>query len=458
MDKFADEFDFDFDFSEIHLLVERSFDFLEIEGVKFDFNDPVILRIVKMDVELCIRHLNEGRSLDLMNFVFLNDFDDGKEIINDLEAFKQMFDSEIYRKTLEKMYNDSGEGRPPFDVVLMFEILVLQVLFDYSDNGIIKWVKTSPFKWFLDYPEDFPAESTYWNFKEKLIDFDLLFPIWEVHQQQLDSYGFGFTSDVLEIGQDSKIIETNQGNYSAPRGNKAKTRRSKDGTRVKKGNKWFFGYKLHQIMDLTYQMIRIFDVTTASVHDASVKFSMINKILYGDKGYVGIITDSYPGYMLRKSNDPLINEYRKQRNKRISSKRAPIERPFSTIEHLNVDKVKTTTIPRTTVIMLIACMIFNIKQSITLQKQEKQEKKEEKEDSFDYNLSIDMSLINGKAQKRLKFIQKLKKRSEKSRKNRKINQYMYKKPVRYKKTKKDEKSNLTQTKVKKLDHTFHKMQ
>ena len=41
------------------------------------------------------------------------------------------------------------------------------------------------------------------------------------------------------------------------RSDKAKTRRSRDGTKVKKGNKWFFGYKLHQIMDLTYQLIKI---------------------------------------------------------------------------------------------------------------------------------------------------------------------------------------------------------
>ena len=40
-------------------------------------------------------------------------------------------------------------------------------------------------------------------------------------------------------------------------------------------------------MDLTPQLIRSFDVTTASVNDNQMIFSMLDKIFYGDKGYVG---------------------------------------------------------------------------------------------------------------------------------------------------------------------------
>ena len=85
----------------------------------------------------------------------------------------------------------------------------------------------------------------------------LLIKLWLKHQQQLNYYGFGFDTEIIEVAQDSKIINSDQGNYSVPRSDKAKTRRSRDGTKVKKGNKWFFGYKLHQIMDLTYQLIKI---------------------------------------------------------------------------------------------------------------------------------------------------------------------------------------------------------
>jgi len=454
---FRDKNSFDVVWSEVFCVVERTFDFLESEGVKFDFNDPVFKRFVKNDVEICIRRLIGGETVEILDFVYFNNLDDGKEIIKDLERFKQVLDSEFHRKTLEKILISSNKGRPRFDVVLMFKIVVLQILYDYSDNGIVKWIKTPAFKWFLDYPEEYPSESTFWEFKEKLVDEEANFQIWQTHQLQLDFYGFGFKDDIREIAQDSKIVTTNQGDIRAPRGDEAKTRRSRDGTRTKKGNQWYFGYKLHQIIDLTHQLIRSFDVTTASVNDSQVTFSMLDKINYGDKGYVGFKSNSYPAYMLRKSNDPLTNEYRKQRNKRISSKRALVERPFSFLKHWNADQVKTTTIPRTKLRMLFACIIFNIKQTITLQKQgPKKNKKENK--IIDYDLSVDISILNGEAQKRMELINRFKKKHKNSRKNRKINKYMHKKSKQHKKTDKNENPNLKTIKIKKLGHTFHKLQ
>jgi len=49
-------------------------------------------------------------------------------------------------------------------------------------------------------------------------------------------YGLGFTDDIHEIAQDSKRITSDQGDYSDPRSDKAKTRRSREGTRTKKEN------------------------------------------------------------------------------------------------------------------------------------------------------------------------------------------------------------------------------
>ena len=42
-----------------------------------------------------------------------------------------------------------------------------------------------------------------------------------------------------------------------PRGDEAKTRRSKDGTWVKKGKKSYFGYKLHTKEDCDFGLILI---------------------------------------------------------------------------------------------------------------------------------------------------------------------------------------------------------
>jgi len=122
---FRDGGRFDVDWSEVFCVVERTFDFLENEGVKFDFNDPVVKRFVKNDVEMCIRRLIDGGAVEVLDFVYFNDLDDGKEVISDLERFKQVLDSEFHRKTLERILISSNKGRPRFDVVLMFKIVIL---------------------------------------------------------------------------------------------------------------------------------------------------------------------------------------------------------------------------------------------------------------------------------------------------------------------------------------------
>ena len=36
--------------------------------------------------------------------------------------------------------------------------------------------------------------------------------------------------------------------------------------------------------------------TTASVHDSQITFYMLNKVLYSDKGYVGVESNAFPAY------------------------------------------------------------------------------------------------------------------------------------------------------------------
>lgn len=58
-----------------------------------------------------------------------------------------------------------------------------------------------------------------------------------------------------------------------PRGDKAKTRRSRDGTWTKKHGKSFFGYKLHTKDELNSGFIREIEVTSASVNDGTIDLS-----------------------------------------------------------------------------------------------------------------------------------------------------------------------------------------
>jgi transposase, IS5 family len=69
------------------------------------------------------------------------DVDDRLKRLSDLgdqlEAFRAAVDFEIFRQELNAMlaYSDGGQGgRPPFDPVMMFKILVIQTMNNLSDE------------------------------------------------------------------------------------------------------------------------------------------------------------------------------------------------------------------------------------------------------------------------------------------------------------------------------------
>ena len=57
---------------------------------------------------------------------------------DDLERLKRLVDFELFRADLEKAVaraDRSKGGRPPFDHVLMFKVLILQTMHSLSDEG-----------------------------------------------------------------------------------------------------------------------------------------------------------------------------------------------------------------------------------------------------------------------------------------------------------------------------------
>ncbi len=99
--------------------------------------------------------------------------------------------------------------------------------------------------------------------------------IWEKLQSQLDALGLQIKHGMI---QDATFIHSDPGHAKVdkPRGDEAKTRRGRDWTWTKKGGKSHFGYKLHNIIDRDYELIRRFKTTTASVHDSYVDLTEEN--------------------------------------------------------------------------------------------------------------------------------------------------------------------------------------
>jgi transposase len=93
---------------------------------------------------------------------------------DDLERVKSLVDFEIFRPTLERAVaraDRSKGGRPPFDHVLMFKVLILQAMHSLSDERCEYLIKDRlSFMRFLGLglADTVPDANTIWTFREAL--------------------------------------------------------------------------------------------------------------------------------------------------------------------------------------------------------------------------------------------------------------------------------------------------
>jgi transposase, IS5 family len=162
-----------------------------------------------------------------------------------LSKISNMIDWLPFRQILEDMYDNKSEkgGRPNCDVITMFKILILQKWYGLSDLEVERQMADRiSFMAFLDFPDPFPDSRTIWLIKQRIAESGKDELIWSELQRQLDTMGLQVKRGTK---QDATFIEADPGSSKKPRGDGAKTRRSRDGTWAKKGNETHFGYKLH---------------------------------------------------------------------------------------------------------------------------------------------------------------------------------------------------------------------
>lgn len=150
---------------------------------------------------------------------------------NKLGEIRDIIDWEKFRPILSEMYRDNKEtgGRPPTDEFLMIKMPVLAGWHGLSDYAVeLLATDRLSFRHFLGYPEKIPDRSTVWLFREKLTSEGKIHLIWDELQRQLDEQGYSIKRGTI---QDASFITSDPGHASAdkPRGDAAKTRRSREG-------------------------------------------------------------------------------------------------------------------------------------------------------------------------------------------------------------------------------------
>jgi IS5 family transposase len=128
------------------------------------------------------------------------DVDDRLKRLSDLgdqlEAFRAAVDFEIFRPELNAAlaYSDGAQGgRPPFDPVLMFKILIIQATNNLSDERAEFLINDRPsFMLFLDLglEDRVPDARTIWLFREKLTKVGAIKTLFERFDAMLRQAGY----------------------------------------------------------------------------------------------------------------------------------------------------------------------------------------------------------------------------------------------------------------------------
>jgi IS5 family transposase len=290
-------------------------------------------------------------------------YKDVEKLGDRLAEVEPLIDWETFKPIITDLYTNDGPqgGRPNIDPVVMVKMLVLQAWIGLSDPELERQATDRiSFRRFLGYPESIPDSTTVWLFRERLAETGRDRLVWAELQRQLDEKGLKVKKGVA---QDASFITADPGHARAdkPRGTEARTRRSRDGSWTKKGGKSFFGYKLHAKMDLDHGLIRGLETTPASVHDSRVDLSLPGEVVYRDKGYFGVEPRGWDATMKRASRGHPLCIWDRLRNRRISRKRCPGERPFAVIKRVfGSGHVLVTSLPRVRVKLVFACLCFNL--------------------------------------------------------------------------------------------------
>ena len=227
-----------------------------------------------------------------------------------LERLDGAIDWELFRPLLTKVFKKEAKGaggRPPYDYLMLFKILVLQRIYNLSDDQTEYQINDRiSFMRFLGLHlgDRVPDAKTIWLFRDTLTKADVIRDLFDIFNKQLEeAHLITRTGTIVDAtfveaprqrnSKDERkdIKEGNVPETWKKEGNSHKLRqKDMDATWTRKGNQTYFGYKDHVKADADSKLITDYRVTTASTHDSQPMPEMINeddKAVYADSAYWG---------------------------------------------------------------------------------------------------------------------------------------------------------------------------
>ena len=326
-----------------------------------------------------------------------------------LEAYAAAVDFEIFRADLDRAlaYSDGKKGgRPPFDPVLMFKVLIIQAQNNLSDDRAEFLISDRlSFMRFLglDLQDKVPDAKTIWAFRERLTRAKAIGTLFNRFDAALREAGYIAMSGQLvdstliaapkQRNSDDEKKAVKEGNTAADiwpdEPNKARQKDVNARWTVQFGKAKMpkdggpappdiaipsFGYKNHAGIDKAFRFIRRWDVTDAARHDGrmlrqglldatntgagvwadSAYRSKANEAFMARQGFVSHVHHRKP------AGRPMPKHVRRG-NSTKSKNRAPAEHVFAVQKHMMGLAVRTIGIARAKTKIGMANIAYNIR-------------------------------------------------------------------------------------------------
>jgi IS5 family transposase len=225
-----------------------------------------------------------------------------------LERLSAHIDFEFFRKPLQQFFDKdmdrSKGGRPAYDYVLMFKILILQRYYNLSDDTIeYAILDRLSFMRFLGLGinDPVPDAKTIWLFRDKLAAQGMVEKLFAHLDKQLDKDGI-----IVHKGKivDASIVEVplqhnsrdenkdlKEGNIPQDWSENKLRQKDTDAKWTRKNNTNYFGYKNHIKADRQTKLITGYIATAANINDGEVMGGLLNKkedggqCLWADSAY-----------------------------------------------------------------------------------------------------------------------------------------------------------------------------
>lgn len=218
-----------------------------------------------------------------------------------LKKIDELVDWTIFLQDLLPVEGKSG-GRPAYSAMLKFKMLILQSLYNLSDDSLEQQVldRLSFMRFLgLGMGDDVPDAKTIWAFRESLKELGLVDKLFTRFNGYLNQVGFSaqqgqiVDASIVKVPTRHDKSETNDKIKNGEEVDEWKpaTRAQKDvqARWTKKNGKSHFGYKNHISADVKHKLLRGYEVTAASVNDTCEFESLLQEnsdpSVYADSAY-----------------------------------------------------------------------------------------------------------------------------------------------------------------------------